>query len=177
MEKLHLRSDGYSETPSGLFATVMTRYTGVTPDGKSYHFTVRLCPTCDGTRLEWPVNTSIMLLSQDLVSFLEGKRYARGLVAEEITAYNEAVDAYLQASGEQGVPGASPVAIEGENAPSDGAPGEGDGSENEPPAPPEEEPAPGEAEPPVATDGEAGSTPPAEPEEQPASTEKKAKKG
>lgn len=186
MEKLHKRSDGYSETPSGLFATVMQRYTGVTRDGQNYHFTARLCPTCEGTRFEWPVNTSIMLLQQDLVFFLEGKGYARGLSQEEVDRYNEAVDAFLDAASEPVEPGASPIAGEGENAPEAVPEGEGGASEEEPP--PGENETPGSEgsgegnEPPVATDGDesgaSGETPPAEAsgtEEQASKT--KAKKG
>lgn len=156
----------------------MQRYTGVTRDGKNYHFTARLCPTCEGTRFEWPANTSIMLLQQDLVFFLEGKGYSRGLTQEEIERYNEAVDGFLAAASEPVEPGASPIAGEGENAPEAGAAGEGGASEEEPP--------PGEAseadEPPVATEGDesgaSGETPPAEAsatEEQASKT--KAKKG
>lgn len=176
MEKLHLRSDGYSETPSGLFATVMQRYTGVTPDGQRYHFTFRTCPACEGTRLEWPINTSVMLLSQDIVSFIEGKGYARALVGEEVDAYNAAVDAYIEAMGAISEPGAIPDGIDGEDAPEGGPEGEGGASEEEPPP---IVPEPGSEEPPapVATEDGAGETPPAESSTEPASSDKKAKKG
>lgn len=153
MEKLHLRSDGYAETPSGLFATVMTRSSGVTATGLNW-FRFKTTSYQDRVTLEWPTSTDVIIVSKDIVDFLEAHRYARPLTADEVDGYNEAVDAAPAApeapEATPVAPEATPVAPTAETPPTGqetGAPG----GSNEPPPPPPDEPP---AVPPVATEGE-----------------------
>jgi hypothetical protein len=130
----------------------MLRYTGVTPDD-FYHFTFRTCPTCDGTRLEWPITTNVILLPQDLVTMIQRLRYARPLTVAEVEAYNAAVADAGQDDGGSPAPEATPVPGNPET-PATGQPVAGEGASEDPPPPPVtpvEEPPPV---PPVATEGE-----------------------
>jgi hypothetical protein len=135
----------------------MLRYTGVTADN-FYHFTFRTCPTCPGTRLEWPTETNVILLPQDLVTMIQRLRYARPLTGAEVEAYNAAVADAGERDGVSPDPAAAPVPANPET-PATGQPVAGEGApEDPPPAPPEQPPVPPVTEqppvPPVATDGE-----------------------
>jgi len=90
-----------------------------------------------------------MIMQPDLVTMVQRLGYARSLEQAEVDAYNEAVEAYIEAAGEDGEPGASPIAGEPEDAPEGSPEGEGEPSGNEPPPGSEEIP----LDAPVATTG------------------------
>lgn len=141
MESLHLRSDGYAETPSGSFATVMRHSSGVR-NGQNW-FRFKTNSYQDRITLEWPTTSDVVVVSKDIVDFLEKHRYARPLTADEIDGYNAAV---AEAVGDAPEPDPAETPPADPNAPT-GQNEAGQAGSSEPP-PPAIPPVP-----PVATDG------------------------
>jgi hypothetical protein len=127
----------------------MLRYTGITPDD-FFFFRFKTSPNAEPTRIEWHRDSNVILMSYDLVAFVERQRYARALTEAEVEGYNAAVAAAVQADGATPDPLATPTAAEAET-PSTGLPVAGEGgstapvsdpttTEPPPPVPPTEPP-------------------------------------
>lgn len=92
MEKLHYRSDGAAETPSGLFAVLPVIRSGEF-DGVAF-FEYKASPISDITRIEWPAHSDVILIDVEVAKELVRAGYAMGLTKNQVDAYNEAVEAW-----------------------------------------------------------------------------------
>jgi hypothetical protein len=97
MEKLQRRSDGYFETPSGLFAVQPKAVSG-SKDGLSF-FEFKVGVLSDRTRVEWPSDAPIIVIDQQVAVNMMRARYAYNITEAQMDDYNTAVDNYLQANG------------------------------------------------------------------------------
>lgn len=94
MEKLHKRSDGYSETSDGSFAVVPLRKSAVVQgsDGPVNIFEFQPSFMGERIRVEWPIDSAVALFPGDVSMTMVRLGYARNLSSEEVEQYNEAVD-------------------------------------------------------------------------------------
>lgn len=94
MEKLHKRSDGYSETSEGFFAVVPLRKNAVVKrsDGDYNLFDFKPSFQSETIRVEWPVESAIALFPSDVSIILIRLNHARNLTTEEVEQYNASVD-------------------------------------------------------------------------------------
>lgn len=94
MEKLHKRSDGYSETSDGSFAVVPLRKNAVVKrnDGDYNLFDFKPSFQSDTIRVEWPVESAIALFPSDVSIILIRLGHARNLSNEEVEQYNASID-------------------------------------------------------------------------------------
>nr|DAF77147.1 MAG TPA: hypothetical protein [Caudoviricetes sp.] len=125
MEKLHRRSDGYSETSSGDFAVVPQRKSAVVErtDGIYNSFSFKPSFNADTITVEWPIENSIAVFPGDVSTLMVRLGYARNLTKEEVEQYNSSAD------------------FEDANAPADESKQEEQPKQEEPPADEPKEPA------------------------------------
>lgn len=94
MEKLHRRSDGYSETSSGDFAVVPQRKSAVVErtDGIYNSFSFKPSFNADTITVEWPIESGIAVFPGDVSTLMVRLGYARNLTKEEVEQYNSSAD-------------------------------------------------------------------------------------
>jgi hypothetical protein len=94
MEKLHRRSDGYSETSSGDFAVVPQRKSAVVErtDGIYNSFSFKPSFNADTITVEWPIESGIAVFPGDVSALMVRLGYARNLTKEEVEQYNSSAD-------------------------------------------------------------------------------------
>lgn len=93
MEKLLLRSDGVTETPTGLRAIVM--FYRMRDDGVRALFNFKSHTLGDTITIQWPSDSDVALLPAETSAAVVANNYARYLSAEEVEQYNAIVDATL----------------------------------------------------------------------------------
>lgn len=92
MEKLHKRSDGFSETPSGNFAVFPLRYSGLTSEGMRFF---RYVPkfNAGAIQIEWnPDDSALVIIPADIAANMVMLGYARNLTDAEVSQFNDSVD-------------------------------------------------------------------------------------
>jgi hypothetical protein len=117
MEKLSRRSDGYAETPSGLFAIAPKAITGVTADGTAW-FKFRASVLSEPVRVEWPNGAPVVAVDQNVALIMLRNRYAQNVTDKQIDDYNNLVDEVLAADKKAAKP------VEKEKAEGDQKPAE-----------------------------------------------------
>lgn len=90
MEKLQRRSDGFFETPSGLFAIAPRARSG-RKDGVAW-FEFKTSFVSEVIRLEWPENAPVIAIDPDVARVMLRNNYANNITDELMQAYNAAVD-------------------------------------------------------------------------------------
>lgn len=90
MEKLHKRSDGYSETSSGDFAVFPLRKSAVADGINIFEFKPSF--TGERIRVEWPIENPIAIFPGDVSMTMVRLGYARNLSDDEVEQYNASVD-------------------------------------------------------------------------------------
>jgi hypothetical protein len=86
MEKLQLRSDGFWETSSGLFAVSPLRMSG--QDSDLYWFDYKVKPMAATTRVRWRKDDGIAVIDQDVARFMLGAKYAQNVSQEQAERWN-----------------------------------------------------------------------------------------
>lgn len=112
MEKLQRRSDGFFETPSGLVA-ISPRAVSGRKDGLAF-FEFKSSLLSEIVRIEWPDGAPVIALEADHARVMIKNNYALNIDNDQMTAYNNAVDAYLASASAPAVttqaePPAAPV--------------------------------------------------------------------
>lgn len=99
MEKLHKRSDGFAETPSGLFA-VVPKYSQKPRNGVAW-FSFRPSVLSEHPiRVEWPQDQHMIVIDADTAAAMVRLSFANMPDEELIEQYNAAVDEYVAKEAE-----------------------------------------------------------------------------
>lgn len=150
MEKLHKRSDGIAETPSGNFAIIPRRFSGKSEELKWFEF--RTSTVAEVTRVEWPASAPFIITEADVAVAMVRLGYAVNVTQELVDRYNVAVEEHEKAAGKAPAkpdpapasPAAAPAAPAAEAKPPE-APVAPPVAPAAPPAPPAPPPAPAPA--------------------------------
>lgn len=115
MEKLHKRSDGIAETPSGNFAIIPKRFSGKSEELKWFEF--RTSTIAEVTRVEWPASAPFIITEADVAVAMVRLGYATNVTQELVDRYNVAVEEFEKEAAEAAkaakppaAPAAPPVA-------------------------------------------------------------------
>lgn len=92
-EKLFIRSDGVSETKSGLTAVVPLRFSGYREDTGRVFFRFAVNPSSPPQEIEWSRDDSFALFPSDLAEVLLTRGYARPVDEDVVNEYNESLKA------------------------------------------------------------------------------------
>lgn len=107
MPKLHKRSDGACETPSGLFAVVPKYTSGIVDDISWFEF--RSDFQSPVTRVEWQTGSALILLPQDQAKAMVRMGYADGISDNLLAQYNDAADEWNASAAKARAKPALPV--------------------------------------------------------------------
>lgn len=116
LEPLHTRSDGLSETQSGLVAVVMKAYSGER-EGR-YFFRYRPNMAGDAAVVEWGVDDAFALFPMAVSVTLIERGYAAPIGEELVQAYNDSLKTSKTSKSRKAAPPApatpspSPVSVE-----------------------------------------------------------------
>lgn len=132
MEKLHKRSDGIAETPSGNFAIIPKRFSGKSEELKWFEF--RTSALAEVTRVEWPASAPFIITEADVAVAMVRLGYAINVTQELVDRYNVAVEEFEKDAAEAAKAAKPPA-----------APAAPPAAPAAPPAPPAAPPAPAAA--------------------------------
>lgn len=93
LERLHLRSDGVTETPSGLRAIVM--FYRMRDDGVRALFNFKAHAMGETITIQWPSDSDVAILPPETSAAVVANNYARYLWSDEVDQYNALVDVAL----------------------------------------------------------------------------------
>lgn len=94
MEKLQRRSDGFYETPSGLFAVAPRAVSG-RREGVAW-FEFKASALGEVIRVEWPDGAPVIAIGETDARVMLRHGYANAVTDELMEQYNQAVAAYLE---------------------------------------------------------------------------------
>ena len=142
MEKLHKRSDGIAETPSGNFAIIPKRFSGKSEELKWFEF--RTSALAEVTRVEWPASAPFIITEADVAVAMVRLGYAINVTQELVDRYNVAVEEFEKNAAEAAKAAKAPAAPAADAKPP-AAPAAPPVAPAAPPAPPAAPPAPAAA--------------------------------
>lgn len=91
LEKLHLRSDGFAETQSGLFAVDMLRQSGTDGEGNAF-FRFRPGYLEQAVTVIWPQDDAFVLIPEGTAKVLVARKYAKPIDQDMIDRHNAAIE-------------------------------------------------------------------------------------